>query len=246
MKKSIITSPDNPEIKLVRKLLDDKQFRYERGEFVAEGVTALDKMRSPRKLFVREGADIPSVACEAVFTLPEKLFKSISSTENSRGVVAVAGFKVRPMGEIDTTGRYLLLDRIQDPGNVGALLRSACAFGYKGVIVTPGTADPFSPKAARSAAGALNLLDVFQAGDLGALAGFTVIAADMGGEDTAGFKWPGSFILALGNEGSGISDELRKISKHIVSIPMPGGMESLNVAVSSGILMYSSTYKHHE
>ncbi|MFH1368964.1 MAG: RNA methyltransferase [Elusimicrobiota bacterium] len=243
MKKIIISSTKNPDIKHIRKLLDDRQYRYERGEYVVEGINTLDNLGIPKKLYVREGCEIPSVNCETVFILPEIVFNAVSSTENSRGVIAIVPLKLLTAKDIDKNGRYVFLDRIQDPGNLGAIMRSACAFGYKGIIVTPGTVDPFSPKSVRAAASAFNTMDIVKIENAAQLEGLYVIAADMKGKDISGYAWPQAFILAFGNEGAGISEELRKSAKDTVSIPMLGNIESLNAAASAAIIMYSSTHK---
>jgi RNA methyltransferase, TrmH family len=235
-----ISSADNPEIKHAKKLLDDKKYRYEQGEYVIEGFNALDNLDKPVRLYVLEGTNLPSVICDKVFILTDKIFKTISSTENSQGIVVTAPLKLLKSKDIYRNERYVLLDKVQDPGNVGTIIRSACAFGYKGVIFTPGTVDPFSPKVVRSAASALNLVDMIKIDDFPQLGGFHIITADMKGKDISKFSWPASFILALGNEGAGISEELAKIAKGSVAIPMSGKIESLNVAVSAAILMYSS------
>ena len=241
MKQIKITSPKNPDIIHIRKLLDDRRYRYECKQYVVEGINQLDNLAVLKKMYVREGVEIPAVNCDAVFILPEAVFKTISSTENSQGIITIADLKLLSINEINADEHYVLLDKIQDPGNIGTIMRNACAFGFKGIIVTPGTVDPFSPKAVRAAASAVNLIDIISIEHINQLGKFFMVTADMKGKDIAGYNWPKAFILAFGNEGAGISDELKKIAKDSVSIPMSGKIESLNVAASAAIIMYSST-----
>ncbi len=237
MNASRITSRSNPRIVHVKKLLADKRYRYERRQYAAEGVRVLDNASAVRELFVCEGVPVPPVPCAAVHAVSPAVFKTISTTEHSQGVVAVLDMRLFGPDRIDRNGRYVLLDRLQDPGNVGTIIRTAGAFGIDGIIVTPGSADPFSPKTVRAAASVMDKIDVIAA-DAAALAGCTVIAADLRGEDARSFPWPDAFVLAIGNEANGISDEVRAVARSVVSLPLSGDIESLNAAVSAAIVLY--------
>lgn len=244
MKQIKITSPKNPDIIHIRKLLDDKSYRYERRQYVVEGINPLDNIAPLKKMYVREGTEIPAVNCETVFILSEQVFKTISSTENSQGVITTPDIKLLGLNDISPDKRYVLLDKLQDPGNIGAIMRNACAFGFQGIIVTPGTVDPFSPKSVRAASSAHNMIDIISVEHINQLGKYFVVTADMKGKDISVYTWPTAFILAFGNEGAGISEELRKFAKDSVSIPMSGKIESLNVAASAAIIMYSTTPKN--
>jgi len=141
------------------------------------------------------------------------------------------------------TGRWLVLDAVQDPGNVGTLIRAAAAFGCAGVVAMDGTADPWGTKAVRASAGAIFRLPVHVTrgrdfdGVIDALAR-PLVLADMGGGDPAthaGAHWS----LVVGNEGAGIRDEITRVADARASIPMPGGVESLNAGVAGAILLYA-------
>jgi TrmH family RNA methyltransferase len=141
----------------------------------------------------------------------------------------------------------LALDRVQDPGNVGSLIRIADAAGFDGVIATPGTGDPYGPKAARAAAGALFRVPVFfardagEAADLLAAAGKRVAVADARGAAScydADIARDVAFVI--GNEGGGPSGDFADNASMTVRVPMPGGAESLNAAAAAAILMFES------
>jgi TrmH family RNA methyltransferase len=139
----------------------------------------------------------------------------------------------------------LVLDRLQDPGNVGALVRTAGAIGFDGVLCVKGTADPFSPKAVRASAGALFRLPVYESGDpeeaLDTLRseGYRVVLLDAGGTSLC---WEaditGRAAFIVGNEGGGVDPRFADSADVTVRVPMTAGAESLNAAVAAGIAMY--------
>ena len=149
----------------------------------------------------------------------------------------------------DYSGRILLLEDIQDPGNVGALIRTAAAFDYSGIILTDKCADPFSPKCVQATAGTvlalwlrrtgryLNLLEALRE------SGYSLVAADLNGtEDTSLLRRREKLLLALGSEASGLSKGLLAAADHRFRIPIAGEKaESLNVAASGAICMYLSS-----
>jgi TrmH family RNA methyltransferase len=144
-------------------------------------------------------------------------------------------------------GKILLLEHIQDPGNVGTLIRTAAAFGFDGVIMSGLCADPFSPKAVQSTAGSLLSLWLRRSdGYLRMITelktrGYSLIAADLRGDDFRDVpQHAAPNILALGNEGAGLSEDIINMSDYKVRIPIsPPAAESLNVAVAGGILMFA-------
>lgn len=171
---------------------------------------------------------------------------SLSDTEQSQGVLLVVEEPrgswpfLRPEGRL----RILLLDGLQDPGNVGTLIRTARAFGLNGVLALEGTADPWNAKAVRGGAGAAAHIPVASAIWEEARAwlleqGVPVYAADAGGDDVRGLQRPESWALVLGNEGAGVRREIKEAAEGAVSIPMEGGVDSLNVAMAGAILLYA-------
>ena len=251
-----IRSKDNPAYRETLKLLR-KKYRDQTGMFLIEGPRpVLDAVRSGNGIgtvFLRESAaDSPqsqeaAVLCEAehvrLAVLADGLFDKLSDTEHSQGILASAGKKAP--GEL--TGSILILDRLQDPGNIGTIIRTAEAAGFGALITIKGTGDVYSPKTARAAAGSLLRVDVFEgmetdeAVQLCREHGRRIIASDLQGSvEYTDADLTGAIALVIGNEGSGISGEFRSAADVKVRIPMEGNIESLNAAAAAGILMYEA------
>ena len=246
MENRTIASKDNPRIKRISKLLKDKEFRYSEGEYVIEGRRAVQDSKDIKEIYVSEGAEAAILGSSKHFLVKKSVFDSISSTEKSQGIIAIAGLKIKDSSFIRKDGRYVFLDQLQDPGNMGTIIRVAAAFGLDGIILSAGTVDPFSPKVVRSAAGSTGKLDVIKIEAPNELKAYNVIAADIKGTKLSDFNWPKSFILAIGNEGAGLSDGLAAVSKAAVSIRISPEVESLNAAVSCAILLYDASQSSKE
>jgi TrmH family RNA methyltransferase len=186
-------------------------------------------------------------------TLTSRQFNSIAVSRTPQGTAAVVKI---PEGAYDATppfppgGRVLLLEHVQDPGNVGTLVRTAGAFGYHGIILSSECADPFSPKAVQASAGAVLSVWIRRTDRYSALAkelqerGFKVIAAVLEGTPVTETSLLSDHVLLLGSEGSGLSRQLLDIADVKISIPVDRAKaESLNVAVAGGILMYCGMNK---
>lgn len=171
--------------------------------------------------------------------------RSASDTEQPQGIVAIAQIPHFLLADLpeQNSGRWLVLDAIQDPGNVGTILRSAAAFGMDAVITLPGTVDVWNAKVVRSSMGASFRLPVLAA-TRDELARFlsersiSLWVADAGGDAATDTDVPERLALAVGNEGAGISGELLRLAERRVAIPMEATVESLNVAVATGILLF--------
>jgi TrmH family RNA methyltransferase len=180
--------------------------------------------------------------------VPERLLARLSATEAPQGVLLVGRTPAADPAVLDAAGPVLVLDRVQDPGNVGALVRSAVAFGAAAVLALPGTVDAWNPKAVRAAAGAgfrVPILSMEPDAALAALrsAGRPVLAAEADGDPPPSGP-PGAWTraaLVVGSEGAGIRPALRAAVDAVVAVPTPGPVESLNVAVAAGILLYLMT-----
>jgi TrmH family RNA methyltransferase len=262
-----ISSADNKAVKLARKLLAKKAGDY-RGYYLIEGpkllAEALDHDAEILFAFFCEetqgGADIISPRNRAlaasfaeagatVLLTPERVFKSISDTETPQGAAAIVK---KPVSSTKTLferagGNVLVLDRIQDPGNVGSLIRTADAAGFCGIVAVSGVCDPYGSKSVRAAAGALFRVPVLFVKDadeavaLLASAGKRVIVADArGGVSCYDADLARDIALVIGNEGSGPSKIFSENASPVVSVPMPGGAESLNAAVAAAVLMFES------
>jgi TrmH family RNA methyltransferase len=230
--------------------------------FVSEGVRAVEELlRSP--LTIRGALVAPQLAEAprgealraalrargvAIEDVPGKDFGSAAETDSPQGVVAIAEIPTRSLGTMssDWRGVALVLDGLQDPGNVGTILRTAAALAAACVVALPGTVDLWNAKVVRSGMGAQFRhaaftstwaeLDAFLARD-----GVEVWAADSRGESVAAMKVPARVALVVGNEGAGLSAEARARARRTVSLPIDANVESLNVAVATGILLYLVT-----
>ncbi len=162
-------------------------------------------------------------------------------TRQTQGVLALVP---RPRRTVGPSGTVVYLDRVQDPGNVGAAIRSAAAFGAAGVACSPHCADPFSPRAIRASGGQSLLLPVEPDTGFDALAGAFAaaggrVAGTAGAGGTPVRAWrPGSpLLLAFGNEGQGLSQEVASRCDDLVTVPLAAGVESLNLAVAVGVVL---------
>lgn len=175
----------------------------------------------------------------------DEVIRRVSQTQAPQGIAAVA--KAAPEAAVDLARarRLLVLDQLQDPGNMGTLLRAAAAVEVDGILLTRGCVDPKNAKAIRASAGAYFKVPLSTGWEPQELSsqlrsqGFRIVAADVhGGVDAFAFDWQGKWALVMGNEGSGLDPAIVPTDR--VSIPMPGGIESLNVGVAGSILLYEA------
>ena len=174
-----------------------------------------------------------------VVTVSESVFRFLSDEKTPQGVLC----RVRiPKTELcPPTESCIFLDGVADPGNVGAIIRTANAAGYHEIYLGEGCADPYSPKCVRASMSGVFFTKLYfgaRSDILRVLEGTPVIAADMDGENAFTFTAPKRFALAIGNEANGLSEETFAKATHTVKIPMESTQESLNAAVSAGILAY--------
>lgn len=184
-------------------------------------------------------------ASAPVKTVSDKQLADIAETETPQGVLIVARIPQPDLSTVTLSndGVVLVLDAIQDPGNLGTLIRSADAFGAEAVIALPGTTDYWGSKVVRSTAGAAFRMPLINGSDDEtwqwlASNNVAICGADMQGEPIADSKIGDPVALVVGNEGGGLRAATRERLTHLVTIPMPGNAESLNVAVAAGILLY--------
>ena len=237
----VIVSKQNPLVKALASL-KEKKGRRERGAFLVEGVKmvreAIAAGMQVRSLVLREDYAGETYGLPAVL-LGEGAFAAVCDEKTPQGIAAEVALPV--CGVRPPEGRCLFLDGLQDPSNVGAIVRTAVAAGY-GELYLAGCADAFSPKSVRASMSGVFFARIMQGTReeiFSALEGVPLVAADMGGENAFAFDPPKKFCLAIGNEGSGLSQETRTRAAITVRIPMDARCESLNAAVSAGILMYA-------
>ncbi len=239
--------------------LQRRRARERHGLFTVEGVRAVEELLrskvpirgvlvspglsgAPRGSALRAALETTGLP---VLEVSEREFASAATTDSPQGVLAIAAIPHWRLDELvlPPRARVLVLDGIQDPGNVGTLLRTAAAFGVSATFAMPGTVDLWNGKVVRSAMGALfqrPALDCTWA----ALDEFLraheipVWSADPSGEPIDAIDAPARLALAVGNEGAGLSPEALARSERRIAIPIEPGIESLNVAVAAGILLH--------
>jgi len=244
-----LTSVNNPRIRLIRSLKERKG-RLEAGAFLVEGdkmvAEALASSFPVQALLLREDRELsfPVPAGPPVWLLPEHVFSSLSDTRTPQGVAALVALPSPDPGPL-AGSRFLALDGVQDPGNVGTILRTADAAGLDGILLGPDCADIFSPKVLRATMGSVFRMELRFPRDLAAQLrslrddGFSVISSQLDGDPfydrpPLGDRW----VLVIGNEGNGVSPPVKAAATHRLRLPMRGGAESLNAAVAAGIMMY--------
>ena len=247
-----ITSKHNPAVMLARELLRSAAKRRQTGLFAIEGVKLAREFAQRGGAFefvLATGRNIPVIEAfgdVTLYSLSDELLAYVASESAPQGVVCVCSASPPPQFAADND--VLILCGIQDPGNLGTILRTAAAFGVRDVFADGECADVYSPKTLRASMGAAFAVDVRESGDTAALVaslraqGYATLAAALRAgrimrpaEAFAAF--PGKRALLLGSEGRGLPDELVAACDAAVRIPMRG-MESLNVAVAAGILMW--------
>jgi len=260
----IITSLSNPRIKEIRRLRERK-YREASGLFYIEGirlvVEALQQnwpidtlilapglLESP---FALQQVDLARKRGYRVLLVSNQVFEGMALKENPQGLAAVARQRwaslsqVRPeVGEL-----WIALEAIQDPGNLGTILRTADAVGAKGVILLDDSADPFDPTTVRASMGAIFSQKVIKARQheftqwVQRTRAPLVGTSDKATRDYREFAYPRGMVLMMGSEREGLSSEYAALCQAMVAIPMVGGVDSLNVAVATALILYEIFYQ---
>ena len=249
MEREVITSRANPLIARVRKLNARRAFRRMENAFAAEGPKLLAEA-------LRWGAELEAVIAAPGTALPElpdrvrrvevpdSLLASMADTEAPQGIVFICKGKALAMPEQLLEGRWLVLDGVQDPGNVGTIWRTADAFGADGLILCNGCADPWNPKTVRATMGAVFRLPVYEcalgtAAERLAQAGIPLYAAALR-EDTVDVRSISleRAAVVIGSEGRGASQEALDRCQRTVKIPMRDRCESLNAAAAASVVLW--------
>ena len=250
-----ITSRSNPRLKLLRAAFEGR--RQNDGLVALEGPHLIEEaLRSGtalQTLFVSQSAErslqalleTPQLSNVETFTVAEGVFASAVATEHSQGIAALFQPQIHAMPPLHGC-LFVIVESLQDPGNLGTILRSAEAFGAAAVLTLPGTADVWNQKTIRASAGSVFRIPVI-AGTLQSVAdlqreGLNLIAAvARGGSTPAATNFTGPCALLIGNEGAGLSAKLLAMSEHPVTIHCPGRVESLNAAVATSVLLYAAS-----
>ncbi|WP_110461221.1 TrmH family RNA methyltransferase [Ruminiclostridium sufflavum] len=182
------------------------------------------------------------------FVVNEKVFKEISDTQTPQGIMAVLKKREFKLNNVIEQGSAIvILDSLQDPGNVGTIIRTSDAANISAVFMTKGCVDLFSPKVLRSTMGSVFHIPIFEGQNIKEIAGqlkkagYRIIASHLSGKNNYYEEnLSGKIVLVIGNEANGISDETAELSDSLVKIPMPGRAESLNAAVAASIMIYET------
>jgi len=249
-----ITSRENPIYKLI-KALSQKKVRESSGLFLIEGTRLLEEAYSRgvkiNYLIINETVEnVPNINQDCqILRLPNNLFKKVSDTVSPQGIIAVAEQVKISLADIILGANPLVvvLDGLQDPGNLGTIIRTSAAAGVTAVLLTKGTVDLYSPKVIRSTMGSLFQLPIVNGLDDGEAVkwlsrnSINIIAADLDSEEyyySVNLKEP--FALVIGNENRGANDIWREAAYKQIKIPILGSTESLNASIAAGIILYEA------
>ena len=240
-----ITSLKNPKV-AAWKALKDRKGRRESGCFLVEGrkmvEEALASAFDVETVLVQEGMELPDGLTMPVYELPEHVLAAVCDTKTPQGIAAVVRMK-----EQSALGKHIVvLDGVQDPGNVGTILRTLDAFEADGLVLLPGCADPFSPKTVRSSMGAVFRRPVWTCtaetfAQVLRGSGLRLLGAALR-DDTVDARAADytRAVLAIGSEGRGLSEEVLALCDETVRIPMSPRCESLNAAVAASVLLWEA------
>lgn len=239
--------------------LKQKKYRYRSNSFLIEGIKlvkhaalqgeVIQYLLCCKSLIASEVIEeITTLLPEhtTLLYLPKDLFEDLSDTVNSQGVIAVVEIPKR-LERIKANGLYIALDRIQDPGNLGTIIRTADAAGFDGLIYNKGTVDPYGEKVLRSTMGSIFSLPLLAVEDLAETLheakqeGFSVFCTSLeDSHDYSEVNYRGGAIIVIGNESQGVSEEVFAESSQKIKIPIYGQAESLNAAIAAAVIMYEA------
>lgn len=248
-----ITSTKNAQIQRLRSLQDAKA-RADTSLFLVEGWNLLQeaiRYACVDVIVVDEAKKhvlsdvLPNQLQANVLYAPSFVLAHICQTKTPQGVAASV-YLPKPIQTESIQGKVLALDGVQDPGNVGTMIRTAEAAGFSAVLLSSDSADPYAPKTVRATMGSIFRMPVLR-GDLLhfltdlQLNGTIIISTEVNGAPIQSLNISKPFALVIGNEGNGIQENIAELSNHRIALPMCGKVESLNAAVAAGIFMYALT-----
>jgi len=244
-----ITSRSNKLVTHIRKLVSSRSYRLSQGEYLCDGVKMLEEALKWQAhistVVATEEVELPSLPEGVrVVLVPADIMKSVSPMESPQGVLFLVSMPARQLPEKLEGRRYLVLDGVQDPGNVGTMLRTADAYDADGMILLPGCADLYNPKTVRSTMGAIFRREVWSCTLEQLKAVLSASALPLYGaalrEDTVDVRELSlkNCAMLIGSEGRGLSAEALTACDKTVKIPMSGRCESLNAAVAAATLLW--------
>lgn len=253
-----ISSSSNPRIRQVAQLQKKRREREETGLFAAEGIRLFEEIPAERleQVFVSEsfmerddaGLILTKAQQKEIFRVKDSVFAGMCDTRTPQGILALVRRQDRSMDEIlslSDTPFFMMAENLQDPGNLGTILRTGEGAGITALILSKGTVDIYSPKVIRSTMGSLFRVPFLYVEDMAETVsmlrkkGIQVYGAHLEGSvpyDEPDYTAPSAILI--GNEGNGLTAHTAEVCSRKVRIPMEGSVESLNAAMSAGILMY--------
>ncbi|MEK6672924.1 MAG: RNA methyltransferase [Nitrospirota bacterium] len=262
MKYTIITSASNLKVREVLEVRNKRSRQRHNNAFLIEGPHLLEMAANAdciiRHVFFsesfikkRDGQRLLKRLFEAgadIFMAKEHVMSKLAETETPQGILAVASYAPIDLNALTLRGKPLIVvtEGVQDPGNLGTIIRTSDAAGADAVVILPGTCDPFMPKSLRATAGSIfNLPVIFSEADdlIGWLRkkGISLFVTDIGADKSIfNSDLHGPLALAFGNEAQGVSQRLRDTADMLIRIPIIGRAESLNVAASAAICLYET------
>lgn len=250
----MITSASNEKIKEIKKLLKSAGRRREKKTYIVEGVRMIREVPAEcvKALYVSESMEETfHELCKQfhgiVEVVKDSVFNSMSDTNTPQGILAEVWMQDIPEERLFQSNEIpflLLIEHLQDPGNLGTIIRTAEGAGVTGIIVSPDTVDIYNPKVIRSTMGSVFRMPVFVSKDLKETIGriknrgITVYGAHLDGMDFYEKDFTGGCAFLIGNEGNGLSPEISMQADELICIPMKGQVESLNAAISTAVISY--------
>ncbi|MBB1553663.1 MAG: RNA methyltransferase [Clostridiales bacterium] len=242
----IITSKDNEIIKNIKKL---KEKKYRLDSYIVEGIKmvkeAINENQEIALIAIREDFKIDFHTKKIkIVTISNKIFNDISDVKTPQGILAV--IKKNQNNQIETNSDYILaLDSLQDPGNMGTIIRTADSANINQIIINKTTVAPYSPKVIRSTMGAIYRTNIIEVEDLKATLkemkskGFQIITTDLKATQSIyDINYNNKTVVVIGNEANGVSQEILQTADKKVIIPMLGKTESLNASIAASIMIY--------
>ena len=253
----MITSTANAQVKNLAQLIKKSKVRTEQGVYVVEGVKMFQEAPKDEivKAYISEELFEKGVLKGRLEGIPYEVLKTevfnhVADTKTPQGILCILKQKQYTLDQLTDTECPLLLvlENLQDPGNLGTMMRTAEGAGVSGVLLSRGCVDIYNPKTIRSTMGSIYRVPFLYTDDLlgdleklheKGIATYAAHLKDSCWYDEASYKEPTAFLI--GNEGNGLSDEISEKAKQYIKIPMEGQLESLNAAVAAAILMYEAS-----
>lgn len=246
-----IESKNNNLFKEIKKL-KEKKHRIKSNKYLIEGLRFVEEAIKSKvsidsiiftESFKEKNPDLFLKINENIklIQMNETLLKQLCSTENPQGIVGVINMQNK---ELKSGELVVLVDKVQDPGNMGTIIRTAHAAGAAGIVMTKGTVDIYNDKTLRSTMGSIFYIPIVEDDSLDFVKslkkeGYKLVVSSLQGKNNFFEEnLQGKVMIAVGNEGNGVSEEVYDIADIKVKIPMPGEAESLNVAVATSIMIY--------